>query len=65
MTDNLCNKCRGKVIMHAFCTGACEICGQMFWSAQMPANKVCDNCLEEAKREGKILCRSCGEEIEK
>ena len=63
MTDNLCSKCRGKVVMHAFCEGTCKICGQMFWSTQTPPDKVCHHCLEEAKQKGKTLCRSCGEEI--
>lgn len=51
----LCNKCKNRIVMHAFSEGTCEICNDKVITSHMPCNKLCKDC---AENHGK--CVSCG-----
>lgn len=53
-----CKKCKSKVVMDAFSSGACQVCGDEVFSPHMPVDKVCNNCAEDFN-----LCESCGKQI--
>lgn len=53
-----CKKCRGKVVMHAFSNGTCEVCKDNISCSHTPVNKVCNNCAEDFN-----LCESCGKSL--
>lgn len=55
-----CNKCKGKVVMHAFSEGTCEVCKENISCGHTPCDLVCQNCAEDFS-----LCESCGNKIEK
>ena len=61
--EHLCNKCRGRIVMNAFCKGECGICKQIFWSPNTPANKICENCVKTEEEKGNYRCRVCGDII--
>jgi hypothetical protein len=53
-----CGKHVGMIVMHAFSTGECKICGHVLFTGHIPCDKVCEECSEKH-----ILCKVCGEEI--
>ena len=50
-----CKKCKGKVVMHAFSEGTCEVCEENISCGHTPCDLVCQNCAEDFN-----LCESCG-----
>lgn len=55
----ICEICeKGKMVLHAFSYGNCEVCKCEITTAHIPCDKVCKNCSEE-----KSLCEECGSEI--
>lgn len=57
----ICDNCeKGKIVLHAFSQGNCEVCNCEITTPHIPCDKVCEKCSEE-----KNLCKECGKEIEK
>jgi hypothetical protein len=55
----ICEECqKGKIVLHAFSYGNCEICNTEITTPHIPCDKVCEKCSEEKK-----LCQECGKEI--
>ena len=56
----ICEECqKGKVVLHAFSSSKCLVCGEEICTPHIPADKVCENCSNEKK-----LCKECGKPIE-
>ena len=53
-----CNKCKGMIVMHAFCNTECIKCGDKIKTPHMPGHKVCKTCSEKYN-----LCEQCGKEL--
>lgn len=53
-----CKKCQGKIVLHAFSEGICEVCSDDIYCSHTPADLVCHNCAEDFN-----LCESCGKQI--
>jgi hypothetical protein len=53
-----CNKHDKMVVLHAFSSGDCIVCGKEITTEHIPCNKVCPDCSEEHG-----LCEICGEKI--
>ncbi|WP_289026391.1 hypothetical protein [uncultured Flavonifractor sp.] len=51
----LCRRCRKAIVLPAFSTGRCTICGEGIVSSHTPCDKVCMDCARERK-----LCAHCG-----
>lgn len=56
--NKYCQKCTGKVVMHAFSEGECTLCNATISTSHTPCDKVCDKCSDE-----KGVCMSCGESL--
>ena len=56
---NTCSNCFGRVVMSAFSSGACEICGNEIIHESTPCVKLCYKC---ARRFNK--CRVCGGDMD-
>lgn len=54
--NKYCQKCTGKVVMHAFSEGECTLCSSVISTSHTPCDKVCDKCSD-----AKGVCMSCGE----
>ena len=52
---NYCDKCKGKIVLHAFCNGTCEVCSDDIYCSHTPSDKVCTTCSEKLN-----VCESCG-----
>lgn len=55
---NYCDKCTGKIVMHAFSNGECTKCGKEISTYHTPCDLVCSKCSNE-----KDLCMSCGDKL--
>ena len=55
-----CDKCKNKVVAHAFSEGVCNICDGHVSTPHIPCNVICHQC-----GEANNLCESCGEKINK
>lgn len=55
---NYCKNCKGKIVLHAFSNGTCEICECDIFCAHTPSDKVCMDCSEELN-----ICESCGDKL--
>lgn len=56
--NKYCQKCTGKVVMHAFSEGECTLCSSVISTSHTPCDKVCDKCSDD-----KGVCMSCGEPL--
>ena len=56
--NKYCQKCTGKVVMHAFSDGNCSICEGLVQTSHTPCDEVCGKCSAE-----KDLCMSCGKSL--
>lgn len=57
--ENICNNCKGMVVMHAFSFGNCAFCGEDVSTPHIPCYRYCDECAEN-----KSICKQCGNELE-
>lgn len=55
---NRCDKCKNRIVMHAFSNGNCTLCNDEITCVDTPCDKVCQNCSLLNN-----LCQVCGEEI--
>lgn len=56
----ICDQCkRGKIVMHAFSEGDCNICKIKLSTAHTPCDKLCEECSEKYN-----LCKECGSILE-
>ena len=54
----ICKKCKRSVVMHAFSSGDCQLCGKAVVTSHTPCHKVCVECSNE-----KEVCQKCGRKI--
>lgn len=53
-----CKKCMSRVVLCAFDEGNCKSCNKKVFSANIPCNKLCDECsIKENK------CEQCNQEM--
>ena len=53
-----CQKCKSRIVAHAFSEGKCEICEQKVVTSHIPCDKLCENCSTVYDR-----CKACGIEM--
>jgi len=55
----LCNKCKEMIVMNAFSSSNCEICGRPINTPHIPAYRICEECSQYSGD-----CQQCGVNIE-
>lgn len=50
-----CEKCKNKIVLHAFSQGNCEICKTEVVTSHIPCDKLCLSCSDEHNK-----CKGCG-----
>ena len=56
---NICNKCKGRLVMHGFSKSLCTVCNTEMNCSHTPPDKVCIKCSRDNN-----LCSSCGKKME-
>jgi len=57
MKDFECEKCSGRIVLHAFSEGTCEMCGTDIQYHNTPCPTICMECAKNNN-----ICRICKKE---